>query len=144
MGTHPIFESDFDCLTEKMKDFSKLLVRELQAELKTRDIEFGSKERKAILQEKLRKYFTEKYPDVNIDELDFSDKVRFFKFENEERSRNASRESSATPEKGEEKAEMTLVEEDLNMTPTKDLKKQQPRLYDAILKKAKGREEMGS
>merc|ERR1712241_737000 len=34
MGTHPIFESDFDCLTEKMR-FTRLLARAARTEYRT-------------------------------------------------------------------------------------------------------------
>merc|ERR1711892_1565353 len=40
MGTHPIFESDFDCLTEKKKNFSKMPPKakvNKKAEMKKKD-----------------------------------------------------------------------------------------------------------
>ena len=67
----------------------------------------------------LRAYFEEKYPDRDIDELDFNDKVRFFEFESEKRSRSGSRDLE------EDKRDMTIVDEDLTMTPSKELKKAQ-------------------
>ena len=57
-----------------------------------------------------------------MDELDFSSKIRFFDFENEERSRSASREGSFEEGTAGEK---TILEEDLTMTPNKELKKAQ-------------------
>jgi len=118
-----------------MKSFQKLLVRELQSELQTRDVNFATKDRKSRLQELLRAYFEEKYPDRDIDELDFNDKVRFFEFESEKRSRSGSRDLE------EDKRDMTIVDEDLTMTPSKELKKAQPRLYDMIVKKGKSESE---
>ena len=119
----------------RMKPFSKLLVRELQAELTAREIEFHSKDKKAILQkvkfcalkktlsffQKLKSFFAEKYPNHNLEELDFSSKIRFFDFENEERSGSTSREGSFDEGVGEK----TILEEDLTMTPNKELKKAQ-------------------
>ena len=55
--------------------------------------------------------------------MDFNDKVRFFDFENEERSRSNSRETSLVQD--EVGNDMTILDEDLTMTPNKDLKKAQ-------------------
>ena len=70
--------------------------------------------------QKLEKYFSDL--DKNVDELDFNDKVRFFDFETNYRSRSGSRENSF--EKEDDK-EDTILEDDLTSTPTKELKKQQ-------------------
>merc|ERR1712227_460422 len=34
MGTHPIFESDFDCLTDCIKKFSKMMIEEIRENMK--------------------------------------------------------------------------------------------------------------
>merc|ERR1712227_460658 len=46
MGTHPIFESDFDCLTEKM--FASKTVAELKAECKSRGLPVTGKKQELI------------------------------------------------------------------------------------------------
>merc|ERR1712021_192977 len=46
MGTHPIFESDFDCLTEKMADFDNndsAPTGDVKAELKSQEAQMRSK-----------------------------------------------------------------------------------------------------
>merc|ERR1712168_356593 len=51
MGTHPIFESDFDCLTEmsdEMIDFSSKTVAELKAECKSRGLPVSGKKQELI------------------------------------------------------------------------------------------------
>ena len=74
--------------------------------------------------QKLEKYFNDLEKDVS--ELDFNDKVRFFDFESKARSRSGSRENSFDENSPEAKvAEDTILEDDLNSTPTKELKKQQ-------------------
>ena len=74
--------------------------------------------------QKLEKYFNDLEKDVA--ELDFNDKVRFFDFEQNARSRSGSRENSFDENSTEAKAaEDTILEDDLTSTPTKELKKQQ-------------------
>merc|ERR1712227_999771 len=72
MGTHPIFESDFDCLTEEnMKGINKLLVKDLKEQLANRNVNFNSKLKKAELRALLETSLTEDGLDVTI--VDFDD-----------------------------------------------------------------------
>ena len=74
--------------------------------------------------QKLEKYFNDLEKDVA--ELDFNDKVRFFDFEQNARSRSGSRENSFDENSPQAKAaEDAILEDDLTSTPTKELKKQQ-------------------
>ena len=73
----------------------------------------------------MKEFFAEKYPDQDLEELDFASKIRFFEFENEKRSRSASRNSSFDEVVGEK----TILDEDLTMTPNKDLKKAQVKKF---------------
>ena len=73
----------------------------------------------------MKEFFAEKYPDQDLEELDFSSKIRFFEFENEKRSRSASRNGSFDGGVGEK----TILDEDLTMTPNKDLKKAQVKKF---------------
>merc|ERR1712062_681774 len=60
MGTHPIFESDFDCLTEmsdEMIDFSSKTVAELKAECKSKGLPVSGKKQELI--DRLEEYMKE-------------------------------------------------------------------------------------
>merc|ERR1711990_1273620 len=60
MGTHPIFESDFDCLTEmsdEIIDFSSKTVAKLKAECKSRSLPVSGKKQELI--DRLDEYMRE-------------------------------------------------------------------------------------
>merc|ERR1712130_884790 len=71
MGTHPIFESDFDCLTEKfrMKLIGELKVPELHDELTRRGL--SKKGKKQELIERLSEFLREQGNDPN--HVDFAE-----------------------------------------------------------------------
>merc|ERR1712055_998182 len=126
MGTHPIFESDFDCLTEfdlqpiKMSDSAEVIdlssktVAELKAECKERNLPVSGKKSELIA--RLEEYMTKnegaeiteddllEEPDVSLEEEESQESPN--RTEEEKTEEPAEESANQAPEKTEEERKL--------------------------------------
>merc|ERR1712193_372933 len=130
MGTHPIFESDFDCLTEsfKMKKLADLTLEEVQQELEKRGLSVAGEDQELgqLLTELSRQRLSDWLEDNDHDPDDFvfeeiteepetENQVDEEKEEIEDKEEKEAKESSdeeETPEEAEDAEEENVEHED--------------------------------
>merc|ERR1711973_430128 len=84
MGTHPIFESDFDCLTETYILLKKMKEK-IEYERKNLKLDYGAKEKIEYERKNLKLDYGAKVIDGGIIDNNFVKQYHNFKIEKEER-----------------------------------------------------------